>query len=104
MRKQKEQNESVVKTWFVYIVQCKDDTLYVGSTSNIQKRIREHNHSKRGAHYTKIRRPVRLVYVEVCETYSEVRKKEAAFKALTRTEKRDLIKRQDIIDTSATIT
>lgn len=77
--------------YFVYILHCSDDTLYVGSTNNLEKRLKEHNHSKNGAHYTKIRRPVELVYSLVCETYSEARAKEGELKRLTRKQKLDLI-------------
>lgn len=48
----------------VYILECADGSLYTGSTNNLAKRLREHNESKRGAHYTKIRRPVKLLYTE----------------------------------------
>jgi putative endonuclease len=77
--------------YFVYILKCKDKTLYIGSTNNIEKRLREHNFSKNGAHYTKIRRPVVLQYIEKCKDYATARKREAALKRLTRSEKLDLI-------------
>ena len=64
--------------FYVYILLCKDTSLYVGSTNNLEKRLKEHNTSKNGAHYTKIRRPVTLQYHEQCETYSQVRAREAA--------------------------
>ena len=41
--------------FYVYILLCKDTSLYVGSTNNLEKRLKEHNTSKNGAHYTKIR-------------------------------------------------
>ena len=75
----------------VYILQCSDKTLYIGSTSNLKKRLTEHNTSKYGAHYTKIRRPVVLVYSENCKTLSHALKREYALKQLTRKEKLDLI-------------
>ena len=77
--------------FYTYILSCADGTLYIGSTNNIEKRLYEHNHSKNGAHYTKIRRPVTLVYVEHCETLSEGRKREAVIKRLTRKQKLELI-------------
>lgn len=73
--------------FFAYILECKDKTLYVGSTNNLEKRLHEHNHSKNGAHYTKIRRPVFLKYSETLETFSEARKREAELKKLSRAEK-----------------
>lgn len=75
-----------------YILRCADDTLYIGSTNDIEKRIHEHNHLKSGAHYTKIRRPVELVYSEIFETLSEARKRECAIKKLTRAQKLSLMK------------
>ncbi len=79
--------------FFVYILHCNDDTLYIGSTNNLTKRVKDHNNSKSGAHYTKIRRPVDLVYSLECETYAEARAKEGELKRLTRQQKLDLIKK-----------
>ena len=47
--------------WHVYIVQCSDGSLYTGITTNVQRRVWEHNESPRGAKYTRPRRPVRLL-------------------------------------------
>lgn len=76
----------------IYILQCADNTLYIGSTNNIEKRLHQHNNLKSGAHYTKIRRPVTLVYSEPVGTIGEARKREAGIKKLTREEKLTLIK------------
>ncbi len=78
--------------YFVYILECSDKTFYVGSTNNIERRFRQHNHAKSGAHYTKIRRPVVLMYKEVFMTYKEARAREAEIKRWKREEKIDLIK------------
>ncbi len=75
----------------VYILRCKDNTLYIGSTNDLKKRVHQHNNSKAGAHYTKIRRPVVLVWSSKHRTLSTARAKEAALKRLTREEKIDLI-------------
>lgn len=75
----------------VYILQCADTTLYIGSTNNIEKRLYQHNYLKSAAKYTKARRPVVLVYQEVCETMGEARRREYAIKQLTRLEKLQLI-------------
>ena len=79
-------------TYYTYILKCADDTLYVGSTNDLEKRLHQHNNLKQGAHYTKIRRPVVLVYSEVCENLSAARKREAELKRLSRADKLDLIK------------
>ncbi|MFA5934247.1 MAG: GIY-YIG nuclease family protein [Candidatus Paceibacterota bacterium] len=78
-------------TYFIYILKCADDTLYVGSTNNLEKRIHEHNNLKSGAHYTKIRRPVTLNYSEEVPTFKEARAREAELKRLKREEKLALI-------------
>lgn len=77
--------------FYVYILKCADDTLYTGSTNNLEKRVKDHNTSKNGAHYTKIRRPVTLCYQEACETYAIARKREGELKRLTKKQKLNLI-------------
>ncbi len=76
---------------YTYILKCADDTLYVGSTTDLEKRLKQHNEAKSGAHYTKIRRPVTLVYHETFATLAESRAREAELKRLTRTQKLALI-------------
>lgn len=78
--------------FFVYILECADKTLYAGSTNNLKKRLTQHNESKQGAHYTKIRRPVKLKYSEEVKTLAQARKREAEIKRLKREEKIKLIK------------
>lgn len=73
--------------FYVYILECVDTTLYTGSTNDLKRRIQQHNESKSGAHYTKIRRPVRLVYFEEVKTMGKARSREAEIKRLTRKQK-----------------
>ena len=75
----------------VYILLCADNTFYIGSTKDIEKRLHEHNNLKCGAHYTKIRRPVVLKYKEDNLTYSEARAREGELKRLTKKQKQKLI-------------
>jgi len=75
----------------VYILECKDKTLYVGCTNNLKKRIHEHSNSKSGAHYTKIRRPVVLKYSEKFKKYGNARKRESELKKLKHEDKLKLI-------------
>ncbi len=75
------------ETYYTYILKCADDTLYIGATNDLEKRLHQHNNSKQGAHYTKIRRPVELVYHEKVSTLAESRKREAEIKRMTRTQK-----------------
>jgi len=72
---------------FVYILECADKTLYVGCTNDLQKRLHQHNNLKSGAHYTKIRRPVSLVYSETFPNLKEARAREEEIKRMKREEK-----------------
>jgi len=78
-------------SYFVYIVKCCDNTLYTGITTDVERRVKEHNNSQKGAKYTKLRRPVKLVYIENRENRSEASKREYAIKKLSRLEKLELI-------------
>lgn len=78
--------------FYVYILECADNTLYCGSTNDLEKRLHQHNNAKNGAHYTKIRRPVLLKYSEQFPTYAEARAREAEIKRMSRSEKMKLIK------------
>lgn len=82
-----------MKNYFIYILLCADQTLYVGYTTDLEKRLVTHNTSKTGAHYTKIRRPVKLVYSEKFATLSEALKREYEIKSFSRKKKLDLIHR-----------
>ncbi len=81
------------ENFFVYILECADKTLYIGSTNDLEKRLHAHNKLKSGAHYTKIRRPVVLKYSEQVGTFAEMRSREAELKRLSREEKMKLIKK-----------
>lgn len=78
-------------SYFIYIVECSDKTLYTGITTDVQRRVQEHNSSDKGAKYTKLRRPVKLVYQEESQDRSSASKREHAIKKLTRQEKLELI-------------
>jgi len=73
--------------WLMYVVECADGSYYTGITTDMTRRLNEHNRTKRGAKYTRSRRPVRLIYFESHENRSEASKAEAAFKKLTRKKK-----------------
>lgn len=76
---------------YVYILRCKDNSLYTGWTTNLENRINYHNLGK-GAKYTRSRRPVELVYYECFDNKSEALKREYQIKQLTKQEKELLIK------------
>ena len=79
--------------WYVYILICRDGTLYTGMTNDLQSRIDAHNNGK-GAKYTRSRAPVTLGTFFVCASKSDALKKEAAIKKLSRQEKLELINNQ----------
>ncbi len=78
--------------YFVYILKCADETLYTGIATELERRIDEHNGSDKGAKYTRVRRPVRLVYSEEYPDRSSASKREYEIKKnMSRAEKLKLI-------------
>lgn len=77
-------------SWWVYLLECRDGTLYTGCTDNIFRRIALHN-AGRGAKYTRGRGPVILRYQEEVPDRSAALRREAAIKRLNRVEKQALI-------------
>ena len=78
--------------YFIYILECADKTLYTGITSDIIKRLRQHNGEiAGGAKYTRARRPIVLVYKEEVKTHAEACAREAEIKAMSRQEKEKLV-------------
>ncbi len=75
--------------WTVYMVKCRDGSLYTGMTNSIEDRLEKHNSGK-GAKYTRSRLPVRLVWSKMVKTESAARKLEAEIKKWTRLEKEAL--------------
>jgi len=75
-------------TWFVYMLRCADGTLYTGITTDVERRVREHNGEiGAGARYTRARRPVVLCYSEAALSRAAAARREAAIKGLERAEK-----------------
>ena len=77
--------------WYTYVVRCRDNTLYTGVTTDIGRRLNEHNNGNRGAKYTKRRRPVELVYWSEHQDRSEAQREEWRIKQLSKKEKEQLI-------------
>ncbi|MBP9674528.1 MAG: GIY-YIG nuclease family protein [Bacteriovoracaceae bacterium] len=71
---------------------CADKSLYTGITIDLARRLDEHNHSKKGAKYTRSKRPVVLVFSKKFKDRSKATKEEARIKKLSRNEKLELIK------------
>lgn len=79
----------MTKRWFVYLVLCKDYSLYCGIAQDVMARVKAHNEGK-GAKYTRGRRPVWLVHKEECGSKSAALKREAAIKKLSSAKKQEL--------------
>jgi putative endonuclease len=78
--------------YYVYILRCSDKTLYTGITTNLARRVGEHNSSGLGARYTRTRRPVKLVFSKKFKNRSTAAKEESRIKKLSRAEKLALVK------------
>lgn len=73
------------------MVRCRDNTLYTGITTDVMRRVHEHNHDdKKGAKYTKARRPVELVYKKLCKDRSGAATAESTLRKLSKAEKEKL--------------
>lgn len=81
---------SMENIWYLYILRCKDGTLYTGITTDVEKRLEAHRTGK-GAKYTRGRTPLELVYRETCGDHSAALKRELEIKTFSRPEKEDLI-------------
>jgi putative endonuclease len=77
-------------TWTVYILECRDDTLYTGITNDLDRRLGEHE-AGQGAKYTRGRGPLKLVYQERCTDRSAATRRETEIKAMSRGKKLALI-------------
>lgn len=74
--------------WWVYVLRCADGSLYTGITTDVARRLAEHNgDGAAGARYTRSRRPVALVYAEAAASRAEAARREAAIKRLDRARK-----------------
>jgi len=85
--------QSDSQEWFVYLLRCADQSLYCGITTNLTKRLRQHNGELvGGAKYTKTRQPCLLVYSELQSSRSQAAKREASIKKKTKIAKETLIR------------
>ena len=74
------------KSWYFYVLSCCDRALYTGVTTDVDRRVKEHN-EKKGAKYTRSRVPVYLLYFRKMKDRSTAQKLESAFKKLSRPKK-----------------
>jgi len=79
-------------TWFVYMVECRDGSLYTGITNDLERRVQQHNEGL-ASRYTRSRRPVVLRYREPCGSRSQALIRECAVKLMTPVQKRALAAR-----------
>lgn len=82
------------KRWHVYILRCRDGSLYTGITTDVNARIEKHNAGK-GAAYTRSRKPVTLAWCKPSKTESAARKREAKIKSWTKTEKERFLEKRN---------
>ncbi len=80
--------------WYLYIVECRDGSLYTGVTNDIERRVVQHNEGT-GARYTRSRRPVRVRYQEACENRSAALVRECSIRLLSPKEKWALVNAYD---------
>ena len=78
--------------YYLYLLECVDKTLYTGITVDLERRVKEHNSSEKGAKYTKLRRPVKVVFSRKFKNRSIASKQEALIKKLSRKEKLEMIR------------
>ncbi len=83
--------ETQTGDWFIYLVECADQSLYTGIARDVTRRVAEHNEGRGAAKYTRARRPVTLVYVETAASRADALRREAAIKKLSRKEKLRLL-------------
>jgi len=78
------------RIWYLYILRCRDGSLYTGITNDVSKRLEAHRTGK-GAKYTRGRGPLELAYQEECGSHSDALKREAQVKSLSRQKKLELV-------------
>ena len=86
------------KNWYIYVVSCFDNSLYCGITTDLNRRLKQHNGIiSGGSKYTRSRRPVKLVWFDTCLNRSEASKREYSFKKLKKAEKLSFISNKDYL-------
>lgn len=79
------------KNWYIYVLECSDGSFYCGVSTDVGRRAFEHNNTKKGAKYTRTRRPVKVVFSFLCENKKEAYQLEYKFKKLKRSKKIKII-------------
>ena len=86
-----------LKDWFIYMLRCSDNSLYTGVTTDVERRVIEHNAKKSVTKYTRVRQPVEVAYQEKAESRSAACKREAQLKKLTKKEKETLVESKSLL-------
>ena len=84
-------NSDMDKPWFFYVVRCSDGSLYAGITTDVRRRVKQHNKGSKGSKYTRSRRPVELVHEEPTASRVSALKIECRFKSLPKSKKESYI-------------
>ncbi len=92
----KQNTASCINKWSVYILRCRDKSLYTGISTNVEKRLETHNQGK-GAAYTRTRRPVILLWQDAAKSESAARKQEHQIKGWTKKQKEEFIKQKTML-------
>lgn len=90
VQKEKNEENTEPKSHYIYILECSDGSLYTGYTTDVERRLKEHN-SGQGAKYTRGRLPVKLRHQESFKSRSLAQKREYQIKQLPRSKKEELI-------------
>lgn len=86
------------KKWYVYLLKCSDNSYYTGITTDLKRRLTEHNNSKKGAKYTRSRRPVELLCFFNVDSRSEASKEEIKIKKMKRQDKIIYVKNKNKVE------
>ncbi len=88
--KEEEKGRRSDEPWFLYILQCQNDSFYTGVTKDLERRLKMHNDGK-ASRYTRARRPVEMIYHEDCASHAQALVRECQVKALPRKKKEQLV-------------
>lgn len=86
--------KQIQKKWYIYILKTEKNTLYTGITTDIKRRIHEHQYSKKGAKYFRSTKPIGLVFLKTKKNRSEASILEAKIKKMSRAQKDKLIRKK----------
>lgn len=86
-----------MKSWFIYIVRCANNSLYTGITTDVDRRVHEHQNTSKGAKYLKGKGPIELVWTTQADNRSQASQIEYQIKRLSKSDKERLIKGETVL-------